>query len=50
MDIITNSNEHYICNVNIDVPFEDKNGSIYDTGYVTKEFNSIETNKFIRIK
>lgn len=50
INIITNSNEHYICNVNIDVPFEDKNGSLYDNGYVTKEFNSTQTNKFIRIK
>lgn len=50
INIITNSNEHYICNVNFDVPFEDKNGSIYEAGYITKEFNSNETNKFIRIK
>lgn len=50
INIITNSNEHYICNVSFDIPFEDENGSIYDTGYVTKEFESNETNKFIRIK
>lgn len=50
INIVTNLNEHYICNVNIDIPFEDENGSIYDTGYITKEFNSNETNKFIRIR
>lgn len=50
INIITNSNEHYICNVNFDIPFEDENGSIYEIGYITKEFNSNETNKFIRIK
>lgn len=50
INIITNTNEHYICNVTFDIPFEDENGSIYDNGYVTKEFKSSETNKFIRIK
>ena len=50
INIITNSNEHYICNINFDIPFETENGSIYDTGYITKEFNSNEVNKFIRIK
>lgn len=50
INIITNTNEHYICNVNFVLPFENENGSIYDTGYITKEFESDETNKFIRIK
>ena len=50
LNIITNSNEHYICNINFDIPFETENESIYDTGYITKEFNSNEVNKFIRIK
>lgn len=50
INIITNSNEHYICNINFDIPFEDENDSIYDTGYITKEFNSNQLNKFIRIK
>ena len=50
LNIITSTNEHYICNVNFDFPFEDENGSIYETGYITKEFNSNETSKFIRIK
>jgi len=50
LNIITNSNEHYICNVNIDIPFENENGSIYDTGHITKELQTDETSKFIRIK
>ena len=51
INIVTNSGEHYICNVNLDVPFENENNSsIYDTGYITKEFKNNKTNKFIRIK
>lgn len=50
INIITNSNEHYICNVSFDLPFSDENGSIYDNGYITKEFDSNNTNKFIRVK
>ena len=49
INIITNSNEHYICNISFDIPFEDEEGSIYDNGYVTKELNSNEISKFIRI-
>ena len=50
LNIVTTSNEHYICNITLEIPFEDNNGSIYDTGYITKELNSNELNKFIRIK
>lgn len=50
INIITNSNEHYICNLNLDIPFEDENGSIYDNGYVTKNLEDEEINNFIRIK
>lgn len=50
INIITNSQEHYICNVNFDIPLEDNNESIYDSGYITKEFETTETNKFIRLK
>lgn len=49
INIITNLNEHYICNINFDIPFEDDNGSIYNTGYITKEFNSNQLNKFIKL-
>lgn len=50
INIITNKDEHYICNINFDIPFEDEEGSIYDTGYSTKEFKNNELSKFIRIK
>ncbi len=50
INIITTSNEHYICNVSFDVPFENENSSIYTEGYIIKEFNSNETSKFLRIK
>lgn len=50
LNIITNNNEHYICNVKIDVPFSNANGSIYDLGHITQEFESNATNKFIRVK
>lgn len=49
INIITSSNEHYICNVNLQIPFEDPNGTIYETGYSTLELNNSETNAFIRI-
>ena len=50
INIITNKDEHYICNINFDIPFEDEEGSIYDTGYSTKELKNNELSKFIRIK
>ena len=50
INIITNTDMHYVCTVNFDIPFEDEEGAIYDTGYTTKEIKNIETNKFIRIK
>jgi len=50
LNIITTNDEHYICNVNFDIPFEDEKGSIYDIGYVTKEYTHNQINKFIRVK
>lgn len=50
INIITASNEHYICNINFSIPFENGNESIYDTGYITKEIENNEINKFIRLK
>lgn len=47
LNIVTIQNEHYICNVNFDIPLDN---SIYDSGYIRKEFTSTETSKFIRIK
>lgn len=50
INIVTNTNEHYICNASFEIPFNDENGSIYDTGYTIKELNTYQTNKFLRIK
>lgn len=50
INIITNSNEHYICNINFDIPFENSDESIYTTGYITKEFESNQLNRFIKLK
>lgn len=49
INVITNLNEHYICNISFDLPFEDIHGSIYDTGYITKEFKNTQLNSFIRL-
>lgn len=49
INIITNLNEHYICNISFDIPFKNDDGSIYDIGYITKEFNSNQLNKFIKL-
>lgn len=50
LNIITNNDEHYICNISFDIPFEDEEGSIYDTGYSTKELKNNEIGKFIRVE
>lgn len=50
INIITTSNEHYMCNVSFDIPFEDEEGSMYDTGYATKEISKNQIGNFIRIK
>lgn len=50
LNIITKQDEHYICNISFDIPFEDEEGSIYDTGYATKELKNNEISKFIRVK
>lgn len=49
INLITNLNEHYICNINFDIPFENNNETIYNTGHITKELESNELNKFIRL-
>lgn len=49
INVITNSNEHYICNMNFDIPFEANNDLIYDAGHITKELNSTQLNKFIKL-
>lgn len=50
INIITNLDELYICNVSFDIPFEDEKTSIYNDGYFTKEISSEEISKFVRIK
>lgn len=48
---ITNElNEEYICNVNFDIPFENNDSTIYEDGYITKEFNNLSNYKFLRLK
>ncbi len=49
--IINELNEEYICNVSIEIPFEnDDNQSIYENGYITKEISRLENYKFLRLK
>ena len=50
INITTTNNEEYMCNINFDIPFEDDTGSMYDTGYTTKEYTGTQTGNFIRIK
>ena len=50
INIINELDEHYICNVNFDIPFEYNNSSIYEDGYITKEINNLENYKFFRLK
>ena len=50
INIINDANEHYICNVGFEIPFENDNSSIYEDGYITKEINNLDNYKFLRIK
>lgn len=50
INIVTNNDEQYMCNINFDIPFEDETGSMYNTGYTTKEYTGTQTGNFIRIK
>ena len=50
VNIITNLDEQYICNVSFDIPFKDEKNSIYNDGYFTKEISGKEISKFVRIK
>lgn len=47
INIITNNDEHYICNITVDIPFENNESSIYTDGYVTENID--KSSKFIRI-
>ena len=50
LNIINELDEHYICNVNFNIPFESDNSSIYDDGYIVQELNNLENYKFLRLK
>ena len=51
LNIITVKDEHYICNINISIQFENKDGaSIYNAGFVTNEISSDKLSKFIKIE
>lgn len=50
INVVTSSNEHYVCNVNFEIPLNNEIESIHDSGYITKELDAPELNKFIRIK
>lgn len=51
LNIINVKDEHYICNINISIPFKNKDGSsIYDTGFVISEISSDKLSKFIKIE
>lgn len=49
--IITDTEEHFICNINLDIPFEDDNGKdIYESGYIVKNLNNLSNYKFLKIE
>ncbi len=50
INIITQEEQEYICNVNIDIPFRDENSSIYEDGYIKKEISDLDNYKFLRVK
>lgn len=50
INIITTSDEQYLCNINFDVPLEENGESLYDIGHITKEISNDEMYRFIRIK
>lgn len=50
LHIITSSDEHYVCNINFDIPFEDNAGnSMYDSGYIIRTFTDLDNYKFLKI-
>ena len=49
INIIANNGGHYISNINFDIPLESEEESIYNTGYVTKEFDNSQTCNFFKI-
>ena len=50
LHIVTSSNEHYVCNINFDIPFEDNSGNnMYDSGYIIRTFTDLDNYKFLKI-
>lgn len=50
INIINELDEHYICNINFNIPFENEDSSVYEDGYITKEIDNLDNYKFLRIK
>ena len=50
INIVNMLGEKYICNVNFSIPFTDENSSIYEDGYIKKEFSNLDNYKFLRIQ
>ena len=50
INITTENDEQYLCNISFDIPLENEEESIYDEGYITKQINEKNISKFIRIK
>ena len=50
LNIITDNDEHYLCNISFDIPLEDEDGTIYNSGYITEQIDEKNISKFIRIK
>lgn len=50
LHIITDLNEHYVCNINLSIPFEDNDGNdVYNTGHIVKTFKNLNNYKFLKI-
>lgn len=50
INIINELDEHYVCNINFNIPFSNNDSSIYEDGYVKKEISNLSNYKFLRKK
>lgn len=49
LHIITDTKEHFVCNINLNIPLEDDKGNdLYDTGYIIKTFDNLDNYKFLK--
>lgn len=48
VNIITTDGSHYISNISFDVPFENKDNSIYNDGYIKQELNANQLSSFLK--